>query len=91
MEEQLQYAGKFLYENMYKHYKVLRMATKARIIIEALFDAYMKEPRQLPKTSRSRLETDPKEQVVADYIAGMTDRYAMQEYKKLYDPYEKLL
>jgi len=91
MEEQLQYAGKFLYENMYKHYKVLRMATKARIIIEALFEAYMKEPRQLPKTSRSRLETDPKEQVVADYIAGMTDRYAMQEYKKLYDPYEKLL
>ncbi len=91
MEEQLQYAGKFLYENMYRHYKVLRMATKARIIIEALFEAYMKEPKQLPRTSRMRLETDSKEQVIADYIAGMTDRYAMQEYKKLYDPYEKLL
>ena len=91
MEEQLQYAGKFLYENMYKHYKVLRMATKARIIIEALFEAYMKEPKQLPRTSRKRLEYEPREQVVADYIAGMTDRYAMQEYKKLYDPYEKML
>jgi len=91
IEDQLQYAGKFLYENMYRHYKVLRMATKARIIIENLFNAYMEEPKQLPRTSRLRLETDAKEQVVADYIAGMTDRYAMQEYKKLFDPYEKLL
>jgi len=91
IEDQLQYAGKFLYENMYRHYKVLRMATKARIIIESLFKAYMDEPRQLPKTSRTRLEEDGIKQVVTDYIAGMTDRYAMLEYKKLFDPYERLL
>ncbi len=91
IEDQLQYAGKFLYENMYRHYKVLRMATKARIIIESLFKAYMDEPRQLPKTSRKRLEEDGIKQVVTDYIAGMTDRYAMLEYKKLFDPYERLL
>ena len=91
MENQLQYAGKFLYENMYRHYKVLRMATRARMIIEALFNEYMQEPRQLPKTSRNRLKTDEKKQVITDYIAGMTDRYAMMEYKKLFDPYEKLL
>lgn len=91
IEDQLQYAGKFLYENMYRHYKVLRMATKARIIIEALFTEYMNEPRQLPRTSRNRLKTDHKKQVITDYIAGMTDRYAMSEYKKLFDPYERLL
>ncbi len=90
-EDQLQYAGKFLYENMYRHYKVLRMATRARMIIEALFKEYFDEPRQLPKTSRNRLKTDEKKQVVTDYIAGMTDRYAMMEYKKLFDPYERLL
>lgn len=91
METQLQYAGAFLLNNMYRHFKVLRMASKSRMVIEALFDAYMKVPQQLPKTSRRRLETDSPEQVVADYIAGMTDRYAMLEYQKLYDPYEKLL
>ncbi len=90
-EDQLQYAGKFLYENMYRHYKVIRMATKARIIIEALFKEYFDEPKQLPKTSRNRLKIDGKKQVITDYIAGMTDRYAMMEYKKLFDPYEKLL
>ncbi len=89
--EQLQYAGKFLYENMYKHYKVLRMSTKARIIIEALFEAYLREPNQLPKDTRKRLEDEPIKQVVTDYIAGMTDRFAMLEYKKLFDPYERLL
>ena len=91
IEEQLQFAGKFLYQNMYRHYKVLRMSAKARIVIEELFKAYLEEPRQLPNTARLRLESDSKKQVVADYIAGMTDRYAMLEYKKLFDPYERLL
>jgi len=67
------------------------MSMKSRFIIEALFKAYLEEPRQLPTTSRKRLEHEPIKRVIADYIAGMTDRYAMLEYKKLFDPYERLL
>jgi len=91
IEDQLKYAGKFLYENMYRHYKVLRMAAKSRIILESLFKAYLEEPQLLPTTSRLKLNENEKKQVITDYIAGMTDRYAMLEYKKLFDPYEKLL
>jgi len=91
MEEQLGYASNFLLNNMYRHYKVLRMATKAKFIIESLFRAYCTEPNQLPKTSRERLNNNSVKRVIADYIAGMTDRYAILEYRKLYDPYEKLL
>ncbi len=89
--DHMKYAADFLYQHMYRHYKVLRMSTKARLVVEKLFEAYMEEPRQLPPTSRAKLETDGRMQVVADYIAGMTDRYAMLEYKKLFDPYERLL
>ena len=91
ISEQMKYASKFLFENLYRHYKVLRMSMKSRFIIEALFKAYLEEPRQLPTTSRKRLEHEPIKRVIADYIAGMTDRYAMLEYKKLFDPYERLL
>ncbi len=83
--------GKYLFENLYRHYKVLRMSTKAKMIIEGLFDYYLEDPRQLPEGSRKRLQTGKEKIVIADYIAGMTDRYAMREYKKFTDPFEKFL
>ena len=79
---------KFLFENMYRHYKLNRMATKAKRVVRELFQLLVAEPECLPgewrvKTAGPNTETTA--QAVADYLAGMTDRYAMDEYKKLFD------
>jgi dGTPase len=81
----------FLYENMYRHYRVVRMAKKAERFVTELFLAYMNEPAQLPTATRDRLETGngTLARIVCDYLAGMTDRYALQEYQKLFDPFER--
>ncbi|PJF21114.1 MAG: deoxyguanosinetriphosphate triphosphohydrolase [Phototrophicales bacterium] len=76
----------FLYENMYYHYTVVRMAKRAERIISELFQSYVSEPKQLPPEQRQRLESEPLERVVADYIASMTDRSAFQSYRRLFDP-----
>lgn len=78
---------KFLYERMYRHFRVMRMQTKAERFVAELFDAYVKEPHMLPGETQERLETASAERVVADYIAGMTDRYALDDWQRLYDPY----
>ena len=79
----------FLYKNMYRHYRVVRMAKKAEHFITELFHAYLEEPEQLPTSTQERWRSgdDSLGCVVGDYIAGMTDRYALQEYQKLFDPY----
>ena len=76
----------FLYENMYRHYKIVRMQTRAEHILQALFAGYMKEPRQLPDDFRARLTEQDTERVVADYIASLTDRSAFLEYQQFYAP-----
>ncbi|HOC20197.1 MAG TPA: deoxyguanosinetriphosphate triphosphohydrolase [Anaerolineae bacterium] len=76
----------FLYENLYRHPHVMRMQLKAERVITALFEAYLSEPAQLPYDVQAQLRERPLERVVCDYIAGMTDRYALQEYAKLFDP-----
>ncbi len=78
----------FLYQNMYQHYRVARMAGKAERFITELFESYAADPNQLPTSTKHRLAegNDPLERVVCDYLAGMTDRYALQEYCKLFDP-----
>jgi dGTPase len=90
----------FLYRNFYKHYKVIRMEYKAEKIIEELFTIYDKrgsvvdergvESSILPPDARKRFGTDSIKRVICDYIAGMTDRFILEEYKKLCDPYEKV-
>jgi dGTPase len=82
----------FLYDHLYTHHRVTRMTQKADRIMTALFEAYMAEPRQLPPhvTRRTRDEGEPIARVIADYVAGMTDRFALEEYKKLFDPYERV-
>lgn len=77
----------FLYQRMYRHYRLVRMQAKAERFIREIFTAYVKEPAMLPTTTQQRLEDAPLERVVTDYIAGMTDRYALQEWEKLFDPY----
>lgn len=76
----------FLLESFYRNYRVMRMASKAEQVIESLFDAYLKEPQILPKSVRGRMERETPARVVCDYIAGMTDRFALDEYARLFDP-----
>ncbi len=82
----------FLYDRLYTHHRVMRMNQKADRIMSALFEVYSTEPRQLPPhvLRRAREENEPMARCIADYIAGMTDRYALEEYKKLFDPYERV-
>jgi dGTPase len=76
----------FLRERLYRHYRVARMTIKAENVIRELFDIYTKHPETLPDAYRERAETSGIIRTVTDYIAGMTDRYALEEQKKLTDP-----
>jgi dGTPase len=82
----------FLYDQLYTHHRVTRMTQKAERILTALFEAYVAEPRQLPPhvTRRADEEGESMHRIIADYIAGMTDRFAVEEYKKLFDPEERV-
>lgn len=76
----------FLYENMYRHYLVVKMQQRAERFITELFQSYVDEPRQLPNDYRAKIENETLERVIADYIASMTDRSALLEYRQLFDP-----
>ena len=78
----------FLFQRMYRHYRLMRMQTKAERFITEIFDAYLKEPRMLPAKTQEQLNEAPLPRIITDYIAGMTDRYALQEWQKLFDPYQ---
>lgn len=81
---------RFLFQNLYRHHKVDKMRVKAEIFITRLFETYLRYPNLLPPKYRSRLERFGLERVVCDYIAGMTDRFALDEYKRLFEPYERV-
>lgn len=81
---------KFLLEKVYNHYRVTRMADKAKRFIEELFTSFIRNPRQLPPEFQRNINKIGLYQTVCDYIAGMTDRYAQDEYKKLFNPYERV-
>ncbi len=74
----------FLRENLYRHHEVLRMTNKAQRVIGDLFRAFVAEIRLLPPQYRAMANDIPTERVVADYIAGMTDRYAMKEHRRMF-------
>jgi dGTPase len=80
----------FLMEKLYRHYRVIRMSVKAKRFIQELFNVYTEKPEQLPTDTQKRITKDGTRRAVCDYIAGMTDRYALDEYKKLFNPYEKV-
>jgi dGTPase len=80
----------FLFDKMYRHYRMIRMADKAKRIINQLFEVYLNNSDQLPPSFRNKIKEEDKMQLVCDYIAGMTDRFALQEYKKLFDPFERV-
>ena len=76
----------FLYKNMYRHYRVVRMGDKAGRILRDLFHSYVSEPLQLPPQYQERVAEDGLQRAVCDYIAGMTDRFAMEDHRRLFDP-----
>jgi len=73
----------FLFENLYRHSRVLRMTSKASRIVNELFAAFVDDSRLLPQDHRRKAE-QRLHRTVADYIAGMTDRYAIREHRRLF-------
>ena len=80
---------RFLLERMYRHYRVNRMSHKARQVVHDLFQLFIGEPECLPSEWRAAAECDKpaRARIVADYLAGMTDRFALDEHRRLFDTY----
>jgi dGTPase len=80
----------FLHKHMYRHYRVNRMSSKARRVVRDLFALYLAEPECLPgewRGSAAGPDDAQTARVAADYIAGMTDRFALDEHHRLFDTY----
>ncbi|MFW6118763.1 MAG: deoxyguanosinetriphosphate triphosphohydrolase [Planctomycetota bacterium] len=80
----------WLYERLYRDYRVIRLTNSARRFVERLFEAHVADPRQLPPEYQEWARQVGTERAVCDYIAGMTDRYAQDQYIQLFEPYQKL-
>lgn len=78
-----------LYRKLYRHHRVVRMQVKAERVISDLFNAYRAEPAILPEHVQAFIEKRGLERIICDHIAGMTDRYAVEEHRKLFNPFEK--
>ncbi len=81
---------KVLMEKLYRHYRVVRMSDKASRFLKDLFNVYSGNPEQLPPHDQEKIEKKGKFRAICDYIAGMTDRYALDQYKSLFEPYERV-
>ncbi len=82
----------YLFTHLYRHYRVVRMAEKAQRVVADLFHAFQKNPKMLPTEFHVRIDTgnEHPERVICDYIAGMTDRFAFDEHRRLFDPHAKV-
>jgi dGTPase len=87
---------RYLRQQLYRHYRVLRMTNKARRVIHQLFDAFIADVALMPTEHQDvarRMETETglpgRARAVADYIAGMTDRFAILEHRRLFEPAER--
>ncbi|OIQ83892.1 deoxyguanosinetriphosphate triphosphohydrolase [mine drainage metagenome] len=90
MQRQQRELKQFLRANLYRHYRVNRMSSKAQRIVRELFVVFDEDPALMPEDFQLRAESD-KPRAVADYIAGMTDRYAIREYRRLFTVEEQPL
>jgi dGTPase len=75
-----------LHEHLYRHERIERTKDKARRILESLFERYRDDVDLLPEEHRAKVQALGRERVICDYIAGMTDRYAMDDYRRLFEP-----
>ena len=78
----------FLMKSFYRHPRVMRMSYKANHMLTALFNAFLEDPRMLPREIQARMSEslEGPQRALCDYIAGFTDRYAIEEYRRLFDP-----
>lgn len=81
---------RFLREKLYHHYKVERMRIKAERFLTMLFESYLSSPALLPAAYQAKFAEYGRERVLCDYLAGMTDRFALDEYQRLFDPYVRV-
>ncbi len=90
MHEKLQELKKFLYANVYHHPRVIKISLKAETFITRLFEWYLKYPEQLPQKLQTKLKEgkETRKRIICDYIAGMTDRYVNDEYRRCFEPFE---
>jgi dGTPase len=77
---------RFLFARMYRHPEVERVREKADAIVRRLFAAYLEAPEAMPREWTARAGEGEGARAAADYIAGMTDRFALGEYRRLFDP-----
>jgi len=92
MEKENQCLKAFLMQHMYRHYKVDRMAKKARLVVRELFDLLLRKPGCLPaewQKEAEAMDQPGRAQLVLDYVAGMTDRFALEEHRRLFSVYAK--
>jgi dGTPase len=92
MHEKIAALKKFLTTHMYRHYRVNRMTSKARRVLRELFGYFLSEPNCLPPEWQKQAAAPGSKQtaeIVADFIAGMTDRFAIDEFERAFNPREK--
>jgi dGTPase len=86
---------RFLFQRVYQSPQVCIMNEKGKLIIKRIFEHLERKPEMLPRHFRTRLEKSPdktgRRRVIADYLSGMTDRYAMDLYQMMFEPYEKIM
>jgi len=90
VEQKKRNLKQFLFAHLYRHYRVVRMAEKAQRVVRDLFHAYTSNQQQLPPHVEGRIAEEGLHRVVCDYIAGMTDRFALKEHQKLFDPHQRV-
>jgi dGTPase len=90
MRKKVQELTRFLHKNLYQHFRVVRMTEKGQRFIQRLFAVYIEKPAQLPPQVLARTKQFGLHRAVCDYISGMTDRYALDEYQRFFAPYERV-
>lgn len=80
----------FLFERFYNHPQVLERTERAERVVEGLFELFDRKPERLPENVRSRFDSTGRLRAIADYVAGMTDRFAVSEHRRLLDPHEDM-
>ncbi len=90
MKEKRKPLREVLLKKLYRHYRVVRMSQKASRFLRELFSVYCDNPEQLPPHAYDNIPGRGKYRAICDYIAGMTDRYALDQYKKFFEPYERV-
>ncbi len=90
MEGAKQELKSFLFETLYSHFRVIRMTDKGQRFLKALFEVYLAKPAQLPPEVLKRSRSEGLHRAICDYLSGMTDRFAIDEYKRFFEPDERV-